>query len=218
MTKTHIYCVPGLAANGKIFEFIKLPKEQFEIHVLEWLMPVSLEETIQEYAARMCEKIKHENVVLLGVSFGGIMVQEMSKIIKPKKVILISSVKSAEELPKRLKITKVTNAYKLFPAKSITTIENFIKYAFGKMAKKRIEQYQMYLSVKNELYLKWAIYNVLHWKSEEKIENIVHIHGETDQVFPYKHIQNSIKIPNASHVMILTKSQKINKIIQEQLS
>ena len=213
MTKTHIYCVPGLAANTKIFEFIKFPIEEYEVHFLEWFIPESINETIEDYAARMCKNITEDNVILLGVSFGGVMVQEMSKIIKPKKTILISSVKNSSELPKRLKFTKLSKAYKLFPAKSITTIEKFMSYTFGKMTKKRIEQYQIYLSQRDELYLKWAIYNVLHWQQKETLENIIHIHGTDDHIFPIKHIKDCIEVKNGSHVMVLTKAPEINTIL-----
>lgn len=217
MSKIHIYCVPGLSASSKIYEFIKLPKEDFEIHLLEWLIPESINETIEHYAARMCETITEENVALMGVSFGGVMVQEMSKIIHPKKIILISSIKNKSELPKRLRLAKSSRAYKLFPAKSITSIENFMSYVFGKMAKKRIEQYKIYLSVRDELYLKWSIYNVLHWQQKETLPNIIHIHGTSDHIFPFKHIKNSIKIEDGTHVMILNRAKKISEIITEKL-
>ena len=42
----------------------------------------------------MCSKIQHENVVLLGVSLGGLLVQEMSKYLGVRKVIIVSSVKN----------------------------------------------------------------------------------------------------------------------------
>ena len=97
MEKTHIYFVPGLAANKSIFEYVSLPQEHFELHFLEWIIPLSIQESIEDYAKRMCEPIAHENPILVGVSFGGIMVQEMSKLIKPKKVIIISSIKNRDE-------------------------------------------------------------------------------------------------------------------------
>lgn len=218
LSKTHIYCVPGLSASSKIYEFIELPEEDFEIHYLEWLMPESINETIEHYAKRMCETITEENVVLMGVSFGGVMVQEMSKIINPKKIILISSIKNKGELPKRLRLAKSSRAYKLFPAKSITTIEKFMSYVFGDMAKKRIEQYRLYLSVRDEVYLKWSIYNVLHWQQVETLPNILHIHGTADHIFPFKHIKNSFEIKKASHVMVLNRAREIGEIIIENIN
>jgi len=33
---THVYLMPGMAANPTIFEYIKLPETQYKIHWLEW--------------------------------------------------------------------------------------------------------------------------------------------------------------------------------------
>lgn len=217
MAKTPIYFVPGLAASISIFDNLKLPLDKFELHYLDWLVPKSPSESISEYAKRMCARIKHEYPVLIGVSFGGIMVQEMSKIINTKKTVIISSVKSKHELPKRLKIAKATKAYKLFPTKSIVNLENFSKYAFGDFAKKRVELYRKYLSMRDETYLPWAIYNVLFWQQDKPIDNIIHIHGSNDGVFPIKHIKNCIVIDGGTHVMVLNKAKQISKLLIEQI-
>ncbi|EPR73601.1 hypothetical protein ADIWIN_1631 [Winogradskyella psychrotolerans RS-3] len=75
--------MPGMAANPTIFEHIKLPQEDYEIHWLEWQIP-DINETLNAYAQRMCKFIEHDDIVLLGVSFGGILVQEMSKFLNLK--------------------------------------------------------------------------------------------------------------------------------------
>lgn len=216
MPKTHLYFVPGLAANTKIFERISLPEEHFELHFLDWMLPTSINESIEEYALRMCAKIQHKNPVLIGVSFGGIMVQEMSKIIDCKKIIIISSVKSNKEFPKRFKLVQVTKAYKLFPSKVISNIESYERYFFNDYLKKRAELYKIYLSIRNKEYLQWAIYNVLHWKQKESIPGIIHIHGKKDEVFPIKYIKNSIEIENGTHVMILNKAKTISEILKKE--
>ncbi|MDV7188196.1 alpha/beta hydrolase [Lutibacter sp. TH_r2] len=213
--KKHIYFVPGLGASSKIFENLKFPEDKFDLHYLEWLLPLSEKEKLEDYAKRMADLISEKNPILIGVSFGGIMVQEMAKHILVKKIILISSVKSRNELPNRLKLIQKTGVYKLFPASSINNIEDFSKYAFGNFAKKRIELYKKYLSVRDEHYLHWAIYNVLHWKQIEAPKNLIHIHGLEDHVFPIKHIKNCIQIEKGTHIMILTKAKIISKIIAD---
>lgn len=218
MNKTHIYFVPGLAASTKIFEHISLPNEKFELHFLEWIIPLSSNESIESYAQRMCNFIKHKTPVLIGVSFGGVMVQEMSKLIDCKKVILISSIKNRNELPTRLKIAQKTKAYKLFPTKIIENIESYEQYFLGDYLKKRAELYKKYLSMRNASYLEWAIYNILHWNQSVTIpaENIVHIHGTKDEIFPIKHINNAIQIDNGTHIMILNKAKTISKILKKE--
>ena len=107
----HVYLMPGMAASPAIFEHLNLSEEQFKIHHLEWIIP-NVKESINNYAKRMTEKIAHDNIVLIGVSFGGILVQEMSKHIKLRKLIIISSVKTKHELPRRMKLARYTRTYK----------------------------------------------------------------------------------------------------------
>jgi esterase/lipase len=219
MIKTPIYFVPGLAAGPEIFENLSLSPELYDFYYLSWKKPLALEESISNYAMRMSEEIKHENPVLVGVSFGGIMVQEMSRFIDTKKVIIISSVKNTEELPKRFKIANFTKVYKLFPAKLVANFEDYAKYFLGKSLKKRAEIYKKYLSVRSSKYLHWSIYNVLNWKQTDDMNNnLVHIHGTKDKVFPLKRISNSIEIEGGTHVMILTKAKVITKHIHESLT
>ena len=213
--KKHIYFMPGLAASSKIFEYIKLPQELFEFHFLNWLIPETNNESLENYAQRLSAFIKHENPILVGVSFGGIIVQELNRIIPVKKTIVISSVKNHNEFPKRLKLLRFTKAYKLFPSKKLSEIEDFSKFGFNNSFKKKSDLYNKYLDVRNEKYLNWAIHQVLHWKSTNNSQNIIHIHGSDDSIFPIKHIKNSIVIDGGTHAMIITKAKKINKILEE---
>ena len=122
----HVYLMPGMAANPTIFEYIKLPQDRFKIHWLEWIIP-NPNESIANYAERLAHKVEHDNSVLIGVSFGGIMVQEMSKFLKLKKIFIVSSVKCSSELPKRMKIAKKTKAYKLIPTQLLSNVEALAK-------------------------------------------------------------------------------------------
>ncbi|WP_435415201.1 alpha/beta hydrolase [Polaribacter aestuariivivens] len=218
MKKIPIYFVPGLAAGPEIFEHLELDPEKYSFHYLKWIRPLALEEDIDNYACRMSDEVKEKNPVLVGVSFGGIMVQEMAKFVNPRKVIIISSVKNQEELPKKFKLAKFTKVYKFFPTKVITNFEEYAQYFLGKSLKKKAEIYKKYLSVRGEKYLKWSIYNVLKWEQINPVKNIVHIHGTKDNVFPLKHIKNAIEIKGGTHIMILTKAKKISKIIDEVLT
>lgn len=218
MAKAHIYFVPGLAANNKIFEHIQLDNTKYECHFLEWKIPIVKDESIKAYAQRMCDEITHTNPILIGVSFGGIMVQEMSKLIPVEKVIIISSVKSNIEFPKRLKFALLSKAYKLFPAKFIENLDSYIDYFLGDYQQKKVEAYKKYMSVRNADYLHWAIYTVLHWKQIETLPNIYHIHGNNDSVFPSKYISDYIKIEGGTHAMVLTKAKKISLEIDKILT
>ncbi|WP_298758486.1 alpha/beta hydrolase [uncultured Psychroserpens sp.] len=206
----HIYLMPGMAANPTIFEHIKLPEEQFEIHWLEWMIPHK-KESLESYAKRMIANIKHENVVLLGVSFGGILVQEMSKYMSLRKLFVVSSVKSKHELPKRMKLMKYTKAYKLLPTQLVGNIDFLAKYAFGETITKRIELYKKYLSVSDKQYLDWAIENVIEWNQEAPNEKAIYIHGDKDAVFPHSCAGDCIVVKGGSHIMVINKYKWFNE-------
>ncbi|WP_395654738.1 alpha/beta hydrolase [Flavobacterium sp.] len=211
MSKVPVYFMPGLAASPTIFENIKLPEDQFEMHFLEWFLPND-KESIESYALRMAEKIQDENPVLVGVSFGGVLVQEIAKHIKTQKVIIISSVKSNTEFPSRFKVAKTTKAYKLIPTQLLADIEKLVKYAFGdNIVSKRIKLYEKYLSVRDKQYLDWAIETILCWNQKKGNESVIHIHGDADEVFPIKNIENCIVIKGGTHIMIINKFKWFNE-------
>lgn len=217
----HVYFMPGMAASPKIFEHIKLSEDQFKIHYLEWIIPLE-KETINNYALRLSKMIKHDNIVLIGVSFGGVLVQEISKHIKVRKLIIVSSVKSIHELPKRMLIAKATKAYKLIPTQLASNIDTLVKYTFGNNVAKRLELYKKYLSVNDGKYLAWAIKNMVCWNQVKYNPEIIHIHGDNDAVFPIKNITNCITVKSGTHIMIINKyrwfNENLPKIILKNLN
>jgi hypothetical protein len=205
----HVYLMPGMSANSLIFEKIKFPKN-FELHKLDWISP-NIDESIENYAKRLSEKIVHKNPVLIGVSFGGILVQEISKIIKVNKLIIISSIKCNKEMPSHMKFGKITKSYKLLPIKWINDFESLISFVLGPKIKKRVDLYRKYLSVRDENYLSWSLREMIEWKQSKPLKKIIHIHGTKDLVFPTLYIKNFIEVPRGDHAMILKRAEWINQ-------
>jgi esterase/lipase len=209
MKKQAVYFMPGLAASSSIFHGIKLSEDIFEIFLLEWFLPKN-KETLTDYAKRMAKKVTHDNAILIGVSFGGVLVQEMATFLKVKKVIIISSVKSNLELPRRMKIAKTTKAYKILPTSLLQDVEKLVKYAFGNQLKKKLQLYEKYLYMRDKVYLDWAIEQMICWDRTITDEKVIHIHGDLDEVFPIKYIKNCIVVKGGTHAMILSKHRWLN--------
>lgn len=205
--------MPGMAASSKIFEYISMDKDRFMCHFLEWILPLSKDESLSSYSARMAKNINHQDIILVGVSFGGIIVQELSKLIKTRKVIIISSIKTEKELPKRLRFLKTTRAYKWLPSRQIANRKDFAVFGINKHLKRKIKLYNKYLSVRDQIYLNWAVYNMLNWKNETDLK-VTHIHGTKDGVFPIRNIENCIPIENGGHAMIVVQGRKIGRILE----
>lgn len=210
MSKIAVYFMPGLAASAAIFERIVLPEAIFEKVLLEWEIPLD-NETLANYAKRITTKITHPNPVLIGVSFGGILVQEMAKYVDARKVIIISSVKSKLEFPLKMKVAKATKAYKLIPMKLLMNVESLAKFSFGDKIKQRLKLYEKFLSVRDLRYLNWAVEQIILWDRTVVDEKVIHIHGDADDVFPIKYITNCIVVKRGTHVMILNKFKWFNE-------
>ncbi len=208
MSEIAVYCMPGMAASPKIFEYIHLPKP-YKLHLLSWISPIK-EESLSAYAKRMSERVTAVDSVLIGVSFGGVLVQEMAKHIQVRKVIIVSSVKSRNELPLPMKMARTTNAHKLLPTQWINNLDALALFAFGKGIQKRLKLYQKYLSERNPDYLDWSIDTLVHWDQEEADASVIHIHGKKDTVFPMKYLSKPFIAIEGGHAAIITSAQWFN--------
>ena len=211
-----VFFMPGMAANSKIFEFIKLPKN-FKLHYLEWYQP-EVNDDLSSYVNRLSKKIHGQNIILVGQSFGGIIVQEISKIINVKKVIIVSSVKSHKEFPKLFQFAKDYDLDKPIPYSLFDSlIKNSVKLKLNKFYK-RIDLAEKYLTEREEYYLKWAVDNLLRWKNDGVKPNLIHIHGTKDKIFPIKNIDNCIEVEGGNHEMIIIRAKWFNENLEKIIS
>ena len=202
--------MPGLAASSMVFENIKLDSKKYSLHRIDWIQPKK-NESLNAYCIRLSKKIKHKNPILLGVSFGGIIVQELEKIINVKKLIIVSSVKSHKEYPI---LYKIARDYQLNNALPFGMFDNFIKFSLKlniNKLYKRIDLAERYLTERNEIYLEWAVWSLLNWKQEKYRPDLIHIHGDKDKVFPIENISSCIKIKGGRHEMIILKAKWFNE-------
>lgn len=211
MEKIPVYFMPGLAASPKIFENIHLPPERFECHYLEWLIPED-DEPVSTYAKRLAKGVEHENPVLIGVSFGGIIVQELAAIVHARKIIIISSVRCNAEFPRRMKFAKASHIYAVFPTGMMSDF-SWMRRIFrrNRFIARRLELYDKFMSVRDKKYLDWAFKTIINWDRCEPDAAVIHIHGDMDEVFPPKYLQNFIPVAGGTHIMILNKHKWLNE-------
>ncbi|MFT7156313.1 MAG: surfactin synthase thioesterase subunit, partial [Parvicella sp.] len=83
-----IYCLSGLGADKRVFSKLSL---NYELIHINWVS-VEKNTTIEEYAFQLSHSIDQtQEHIIMGVSFGGLIAMEVSKITKAKLIILISS-------------------------------------------------------------------------------------------------------------------------------
>lgn len=207
---SHIYGISGFGADERVYSKLDFANHTF--HFIPWLNPLK-RENIGCYAKRMTEKIKHANPILLGLSFGGMMSVEISKIISTEKIILISSVKTFHEIPLWMRLSAKLDLDRIIPLKSFSLIEPIENYNLGIETEEELKLVQEYRKKIGQQYTNWATHQIINWKNEWRPANLFHIHGGRDHIFPLKNIKADYVIEDGGHFMIMNRSEKVNNIL-----
>lgn len=208
-----LYVISGLGADRKVFENIVFPSCFSEIIYLDWLMPLP-EEPLNTYVMRLAEPIlkEEEKFCLLGYSFGGIMVQEIHKLRKAEKTIILGSIKSHKEKTWAFLIAKKLRFSSVFAEKYLHEDNLFNSKFSHHIFPPKLRNY---FTVKDPQYLKWSIIRILEWEFEE-IPEVVQVMGEKDLVFPPKKSNPQYIIPNATHLFPVTKAKEVSEILNKE--
>jgi esterase/lipase len=210
-----IHCISGLGADEKVFK--NLSVNGFSLQYVHWLKP-NKKEKIEAYAARMAAQIKEPSPVILGVSFGGMMGIEIAKLREVKKLFIISSIKSVTELPSWMRVVGKMQLNKLLPTRSYKYTEKVDNNRLGVSTEEEREMVRAYRRNADPQYLEWAINEVVNWKNNWQPENIVHIHGDKDKIFPVKKVNAHYIVKEGTHMMIYNRANEIGTYIEEKLN
>ena len=202
-----IYLISGLGADERMFQ--RLNFYNFEPVYLQWISPKK-NESISNYAAHLKSQITEEKPIIIGLSLGGMMAIEISKQIKTEKLVLISSIKTKEELPILYRIAGFLKLNKFVPRQFFKKPNPFFYWLFGA---KTIEDKLLLKEVLKAADLDftvWAINEIVNWNNTFIPENLHRIHGNNDHLLPIKVSTPHFKIENGSHLMVFNKAEEVS--------
>ncbi len=210
-----IYAIPGLGTTEKLYVNTKI--EGVEIIVLKW-PEVNKNDTMQSYAKKFISQIDTSvPFCLLGVSFGGMLCTELSKIISPQKTFLISTCKSRKELPWFIKMMKHISLHKIISEKQHRKMAYQGRWMIG-FGKTYIPEFLGMVNSMTENYFKYCINIIVNWEGKEPLKNSIHIHGDADRLLWYKYVKPDYTIKQGSHAMVVFKAEEINTIVKKELN
>ncbi len=213
--ESKVYFISGLGADKRVFANLKIDHPS-QTHI-EWEIP-SKKESMQDYCRRLLQQVDlNSELILIGVSFGGVVAQEIAKITPVSKIIIISSIKNKNEKDWKLRCSGYLKLHSLFPEFMLKFLNKLTAdYYFGIKNKEESKLLHKIIDDANPLFNAWAIDQILKWDNKED-QKVVHIHGTSDRIFPFNYIKNSIPIENGGHFMVYNKANEISELINKYL-
>lgn len=212
-----VYFFSGLGADKTVFQFLDL---SFCNPVfIEWITPLK-KETLEGYAIRLKEHYQiPDNAFIAGLSFGGMLATELAKYYPALQVILISSAKTKDELPRFYQAGKYISMHNWTPAALQRWFMLNMKMLFGLKTPVCIKVYEALIKRSDTNFNRWAVSALLHWENTIIPSNIKHIHGTHDKIIPYKYVTCNYTVKEGGHLMVMEQavdtSKFINDIIRE---
>jgi esterase/lipase len=210
-----VYFISGLGADKTIFQNLELPDIE-QIHV-DWIKPLQ-NESFESYAKRLSEVITEPNPIIVGLSFGGMMAIEISKLLPTQKTILISSAKGRNEIPPYFRILKFVPFHKFISSKQTALNTSLLKYFFGVSTNEEINLLKTIIHNSDEKFDAWAVDKIVNWNNVQLPPNVVHIHGTADNLLPYKYVKADYTIKDGTHLMVLTKAKEVSALLNNLLN
>lgn len=211
-----VYLIPGQGFDHRVFNNIKFPEGYDTVHIKLTLPPRKC--NLKQYAKIIAQQIDTTKPFsLIGVSLGGMICSELCEFLHPQKVILISSAKKRSELPVKIRMLRYFVINRIIPACFYKPGALLFQPIVEPDTKNGKKLFKAMLKAKSGRYLKPTTTMIANWDKKTASEKIIHIHGDADHTLPLKNIKANYIIKKGSHMMIYTRAEEINKILNEVL-
>ncbi len=211
--KGKIILIPGLGADERVFQYLQLPDAN--VQIIRWIPPRK-SESLPDYSIRLKKQIGNSADFIIGVSFGGMIALELNKIVRVRKVILISSVRDSSELPWILKLIGKTSLLSVIPSKIFRWPNSIVNLLFGVRSKSDKELLRTIIKDSDPGFAKWALTAMTKWKYNNIAENVIKIHGNKDYLIPDR--TSDYVIDGGGHFMIVSGWREISAILKKEIA
>jgi hypothetical protein len=212
--KTSIYLFPGQGSDKRIFDSLTFDTT-YNVVNISYITPEK-RTSLEQYARILSAQIDTTGkYILIGVSLGGMICTEINEMMKPEKVIIISSAKNRTELPFRYRFQKVIPIYRIIPARLLLCGAKILQPIVEPDRNQNKSTFKSMLSAKDPKYIKRTIEMIIKWKRTSNSKKIIHIHGNNDHTIPIRNVNCNFIIDHGSHMMTLTRFEQINDTLSQ---
>lgn len=208
----NIWFISGLGADERAFQ--NLDVSGWNPNFVHW-SPPETKDTIADYAQRLLPQITNAKPILIGYSFGGMVAVELAKMMEIEKIIIVSSAKNRKELPPWYRTAADIPVYRLLPPDWIKRPMALYYYLFGVSKPKEKMLLAAIIRDTDPDFLSWAMRAITNWQNEKSPSNLLHIHGTSDRVLPYRYVQADFSIADGGHFMLVNRAAEISKLLHQ---
>lgn len=212
-----IFFISGLGANELAFS--RVGEVGFEKKLVRWIPPTRKED-LGSYALRLINNYGIQDTdIVVGLSFGGLIAQEISNIVGQQKVILISSFRDKNDLKLLYRQALSAGLHKLFLPFRIPWVDEFIANMLNSGSSDS-------KPVLKEM-LKTSDYNLMRWSLQQIADTagllnkdavLYNIIGDRDRIVRLWRNDTTFLIKGGSHFMVYERANEITVIIREVVS
>lgn len=215
MEKPACYILSGLGADERVFE--KIDFGAYKPIFIPW-ESVDQEQSFESYIKQLCKHVQEPHPILIGISFGGIVAQEMSVFLNNCPVLILASVQTKAELPLWMQAGGEIGLQKLIPIKKLLKNKKGNHWFFGTKTKEEKIILDQILADSDPVFTKWAIHQIVCWKRKTPVSSkVLHIHGTKDRIFNIKKLHPDYIVEGGTHFMTVSKHDELSEMIREAL-
>lgn len=205
-----LYLLPGIGCDHRLYERLEL--EGLDTVLLDWpeFAPGC---TLQDIALALRPQVDASRPhILVGVSMGGMVAQELAVLTGPEKVVLISSWTGPQEWPLFVRL----NA-RLRPLWTINRFSLWATWPFKRMLGRRdraIDRLLYDMAVEQTAAkIRRGVGAILAWPGSRWTGPLTRIHGDRDLVIPLR-FQVDHRITGGTHIMVVTRAAEVSAALR----
>jgi len=208
-----VYLLPGVGCDHRLFGRLHL--DGHRVVPLEW-PAFTRGDTLQRIASELSARVDvREPHVLVGVSMGGMVAQELALLTRPEKVVLISSWTGPHEWPFHVRMGAAIGLPSLIRDWSMRAVwpvkrmidrrESAVDDLLWDMARKQKARQ-----------LRHGTAAIMRWPGSRWQGPLVRIHGDKDIVTPLRFPVDH-RVRGGQHVMVLTRAEEVSRLLRESI-
>jgi pimeloyl-ACP methyl ester carboxylesterase len=217
MAPPPLYLLSGLGADERMFQFLDLHHPN--PRVIKWITP-DPEDTMATYARKLTQQMEpsQEPPIVIGLSFGGMVAQEIARQIPVKQLILISTLVDTNQIALHYRFWGWLKVQKWLPFALAKRFTGLGAWLFGVDS---VEDKAIFRSIIQDTdvpTLRWSLTQILSWHNPAPTPEAVIIHGDRDKILPVPKVPHLHLIKGGEHLIVLNRAKELSELINRYLA